>query len=600
MSRAYKIKSLFTTVLLTLLVTILTACSGDDTVNINPYKNNSYLRVNTMALKGEAVDGVTASVIRLVVVNRQNSKIVLNKTTSGDLTEEPGTPSGSGKFILNLKSGEYTLCVIANETAAMTGALESAADMSDLKDIVVAGSFGEADVPLYRQQDFIFRVKSNGTDVTAEVSADGGTTWRDELDIELLRTQCKVSLWLRKKTGSPDEVKITKVELRNYPDKSYMITRVYDPAAPQVRSVFENSGGLPLGEDVPDGNDDPSTYTPVFSSGNIFPEQCITSKADASKATYLKIYATYGSLSTSYTVRLRNDLSIENYDLTRNTHYKIYGTIETTGDLSAIYFAPVWETEEVSGDIAVPYLNISEINSNIVTLQKDKNGALTPDNFTFAYDYYFWTNRLSSTIKLSDVTAAHDPDAAKYFTTSLDIVRDDISADGLPDVAGKITVSASVDSEGVNKITSASAPYVYKLKLTAGELTRSVNFIVNIEAVPSFYAPVPSTGAMTITGYGTTNMKATTGTFEIEAYMSDNMEVVSLNPSYYWTVTITEKSRTVNSDSTLKVIYTVTYTMQSSRYATCNNQETIKMRLCKKYTTDVLSETGFLVNITKK
>lgn len=313
-----------------LIMMLAVGCVKD--ISVDGSSESFRFTVNTKALNGTTIGGASLSCVRLVAVRSADSGIAFNKSTANGL-QEIVRPDGSSTFTLELKEGDYTLFAIANETADMTRELNKLVDLNDLKNIVVAGSFDESSIPFLGQGDFILRKATGGKDANFEVSTDGGNSWKSSLELTLERTQCKVSLYLRKKTASADVVKIRKVELCKIPDKSYLLAKAYEAAEPQTRTVFENTTGLSIGDDVTGGNDDLTTYTTIFDAGEIFPEKLMIDKADASKATYLRIIAEYGTAQTSYIVKLRNDLFIEDYNLTRNVHYNVYGTISSTGDM---------------------------------------------------------------------------------------------------------------------------------------------------------------------------------------------------------------------------------------------------------------------------
>lgn len=312
-----------------LTVMSVVGCARDNSVE----SANVPLRftVRAKALNGTSSVGASLSSVRLVAVRKTTGGIAFNRSTDNGL-QEVLQSDGSSTFTLELKAGDYALYSIANETASMSNELNNLKNLEDIKKIAVTGSFTENTIPYLGQVDFMLRNVAGGANTEFEVSIDGGTTWSRQLDVTMTRTQCKVSLFLRKKTGTNDVVKIRKVELCKIPDKSYLVTKMYDPAQPVTRNVFEHTG-LSIGADVSAAQDDLTSYTTIFDTGEIFPEKNMTDKSDASKATYLRIVAEYGTAQTTYLVKLRNDIYIEDYNLTRNVHYNVYGTITSEGEM---------------------------------------------------------------------------------------------------------------------------------------------------------------------------------------------------------------------------------------------------------------------------
>lgn len=138
-------------------------------------------------------DGVILSTVRIIAVDKDGT-IAYNKSTKNGLLSKPGEDD---TFEIKLPAGNYRLYTVANETPAMSTALDAAGSVADLQKIEVKGSFTEENVPLLQSEQIVLRQLQNGL---PQISADGGGTWQNKLTTELVRTQSKVTLHLRKKT----------------------------------------------------------------------------------------------------------------------------------------------------------------------------------------------------------------------------------------------------------------------------------------------------------------------------------------------------------------------------------------------------------------
>lgn len=488
-------------IVIALLTTLLTiGCTKENTINNNTPLGFS---ISTKILSEEKIDGTQLSNTRLIVIDKSSSYIIFNRSTSNGLTEI--TP-GSQTYAFELVAGDYVTYVVANESKSMKEILDNATKSDDLSTVSINGIFDETTIPFSEKQDFIVRKKqsSDGTPA-AEVSIDGGATWQNKLDISLKRTQCKVSLYLRKKTGLDGEIKITNVELCNIPDKSYLIPKIYESINPQERVVFNETSGIILDTDVADGNEELTSYKKIFDSGVIFPEKIMSDPTDNSKATYLKIHTTYGTINHTYTIKLRDDLNVENYDLTRNMHYKVYGTITQVGGvISATFELAPWKdggTIDVEGPGGLYYLNTSNVNfiyPNILYFDKDKNAYIKNTNGDYSsipeykYSYYFWTNKASSTVSITNFKSTQTPDEPIGITNSMLITKDEKVGDDYY-VTGKIDVNITADEiiKGFQKS--------YFMNIKADKIYRKLSFeVTKYDIIPEIIALDPTELTKTI------------------------------------------------------------------------------------------------------
>lgn len=368
------------------------------------------LTVVTKATTGQ-LDGVVISKLRIIAIDG-NGKVVFNKTTGNGLNKVDGTDNA---YSITLPGeGSYTIHTIANETSAMAAQLDVADKKENLDNIKIQGNFTKENIPLYKKDKIVVKQQQ-------------------KLETELERTQCKISLYLRKKTDRNVPVTITKVEVCQYPEFSYLIPQTDVSIPLQIRAVFDNPTGLSMPDNIADGNEDLTSYTQIYNTDNLFPEVNLVNPSDETKAVYLRIYAKYNNTTdVVYTVKAGNDPANRDYNISRGTDFRIYGTIKSEGESVAyIYMTPEWKTTGVPGGSVVPYLNISELTGTI-TITKHADGSYETTGHTF----YFWTNSLKDNVEIDTKTG----DIA-LFDTSLTFRDETTDDNGNSEVAGYVTIT---------------------------------------------------------------------------------------------------------------------------------------------------------------
>lgn len=449
----------YTSACLLLALILLWGCSQSPEAGA-PGNTRLEVAANVSSASGS---GVVLSTVRIIAADNSGA-IVYNRSTDNGLAAKPGADN---TFEIALRGGIYTIYTVANETPEMSAAFDAAASEADLRNIRVKGSFTEATVPLAQSEQIILRQQKG----QIQISSDGGNTWQDRLAMELVRTQSKVSLYLRKKVGSADVVVIKKVEVCNLPRHSYLIQKAYTPATADLQTItpYDDATGIRFEADIVD-EADKSNYTTIFTAGNIFPERWTADPSSDAEAAYLKIHAEYNGLQTTYTIKLHGDPG-NGYNLVRNVDHIVYATITGTGDLDAsnVYIEAQWWTEQVSGDIETPYLNLSETTLPIVfTRTADGTTTFVPRRI------FFWSNMPQAEITMGDVVKAND--GTEYtvpgdMAADLTFTKSEAVTGGGYNTAGYVDLTATAGFGWSIFNTEATE---YEIRITAGQLTKKL------------------------------------------------------------------------------------------------------------------------------
>lgn len=467
---------------LPLVLAVLCGCSQSKGIDSSAQQTRIRFMVAPYASFGTG-DGVVLSTVRIIAVDK-SGRIAYNHSTENGLSAKPGMDN---TFEIELPEGSYSIYTIANETTAMGTALDAAGSENDLKNIEVKGSFSEETVPLVQNEQIVLRQQNGQT----QVSADGGGSWQDKFTTQLVRTQSKVTLHMRKKVGSADVVVIKKVEVCNLPDRCYLLQKSYMPAQGDLQTItpYDDATGIRFDTDI-DNETSRDNYTPVVTTGNIFPERWTDGPTSDTDAAYLKIYAEYNGLNTVYTIGLHGD-SENGYNLARNVNHIVYATITGTGDLDAnrVFIESKWWTEEVSGDIEAPYLNVSEIKVPMV-FSPQNDGTMS----VMATRIFFWSNLAGSEIAMGDKIETETGiayDMAGYLPTEIHITKSNPVAGGGYDTAGYIELTPSAQ---LNWLAFNDEASTYEFILKAGKLTRKLTLERVDYLTPTKFSEIPWIG----------------------------------------------------------------------------------------------------------
>ncbi len=466
---------------LPLALAVFCRCTHNETTD-NDDSRQARIRFEVAPLAFGTGDGVVFSTARIIAIDNQG-KVVYNQTTATGLSLKPGA---NDIFEIELPAGNYLIHTIVNETQAMGLQLDAVGSANDVKAVTVEGSFNEESVPLAQTEQITLREK-NGQ---SQVSADGGNTWQDQITTQLVRTQSKATLYLRKMTGEGDVIVVKKVEICNLPDRCYLLQRAYTPAAQDLQTItpYDDATGIRFDTDITDETSK-DNYTPIFATGNIFPERRTDAPDSDTDAAYLKIYAEYNGLNTVYTIPLHGDPE-NGYNLARNVNHIIYATITSVGDLDAnrIHIEPRWWTEEVPGDIEAPYLNVSETVVPM-TLNRQADGTVAVKDTRI----FFWSNVPGNEISMGDTMETETGDVYEddYFSAEIHITKSQPTTGGGYDTAGYIDIGMSTQMGGFIFNSDAT---VYAIRMTAGKLSKKLT-LERVDYLPSTqFSEIPWAG----------------------------------------------------------------------------------------------------------
>ena len=379
-----------------LLLVFITGCTKEQ---IQETENDNILafRINTRALIGEELEGVTIRSIRVLIANKNlaNSTIVINRL----IDNQNGTPED---FVFKLQKGQYQICVVANETDAMRPLLAATGKLSDLNAITVVPPANESGLVLYQSIHVTLRPQASAPE-QGEVSVDGGNTWVSppSVLIALERVASKISLSIRKQTiNAADRFDIKKVELVNLASNSYLIPgRVHTGGlssaipfdAPSLVSFVTNN-----------------EVKPIFNN-YIVPEYPLAAPASPDNAAALIITAAYTKSGGAprdviYTVPVLGKGALD-YSLKRNCHYNIVASITQTAEsmftLNIEYEVVKW-TNAGNGNFEAGAVTFSskwedgtDITDNLIAVA---NNTSVTYEFTLSFPpEAVWTAQLTNT-----------------------------------------------------------------------------------------------------------------------------------------------------------------------------------------------------------
>lgn len=238
--------------------------------------------------------------------------------------------SGSvgGNFKLSILPGEYDFLIVANETTLLTSHLNTISNSNQLEDIVFpTESLNSTDFVFVHKVDNVIVRGEASSESTGEVSLDGGLSWRQSIPLELKRIVAQVSLELTNEIeDATKNITIVGVTICNIPRNTSLMGGLYTETDFVESNVDLNSSIIlkPYAEEA----------TPIFSN-NVISEHLLKNPNDNSLSTCIKITALYNGSTVNYITYLgkwnsEND-DYENFNVLRNTHYKISASITSSG-----------------------------------------------------------------------------------------------------------------------------------------------------------------------------------------------------------------------------------------------------------------------------
>lgn len=478
-----------------------------------------------IAFKVGARSGTIPEQARFIVMN-------VNKIVKNEMIDRQGSES-DGYYPLKLVAGEYRLIIVVNETPEIEAALNNAQSLNDLKAIQLAANQREDNVILISNNQI--KVSTATDDTPGTVSIDGGTP-TSEPQIALERPQAKTTLYVRKYTKknglAEDKITIKKVSLCHLPKYSYLVADNYTATDFVQQVLYNNASGTLLEADVTDvqyANKDKAeegAYTNIVAEipkanelNNIFPEYLMQDPTKADAAAYLLIDATYnsqgGNIEVTYSVPLRGNESIANYDLYRNRNYTVYLTLTQRGDFDAFevaYNIQPWGNQNVDVDINKdPFLDITNVDVNVY------DAAATR--------VYFFSNQPADKVFISPVGHIGTATGMTFNVQDMYHKLVNVGEGGITEKADNFhyefnstigTGKGYIDIINLN--TDKASSDIRVINLMAGKLSRSINVsnIVSEEAAKKNETPYTGTfhrsterSERIVTWYNTGDWKAT-------------------------------------------------------------------------------------------
>ena len=479
----------------------------------------------SIAFRVAARSGNTPEKARFIVMNLD--KIIKNEIITKQDDEN------NGHYSLKLLAGEYRLIIVVNETEEMKTALNNAKSLNDLKVMQLTSSQREDNIVLISNNTI--KVSSAGDSTPPQVAIDEGNP-SSTPQIMLERAQAKTTLYVRKYTQknglAEDKVTIKKVSLCHLPKYSYLVAGNYTTTEFTEQILYNNTFGTLLENDVTEtqyankGKADEGAYTKIVAEipdsnepNNIFPEYLMQDPTKADAATYLFIEANYNTQGSNtevtYSIPLRGNESIENYNLYRNHNYTVYLTLTQRGDFDAFevaYNVQPWDDQEVNVDISKdPFLDITNVDVNVY------DAAATR--------VYFFSNQPADKVFISPVGHIGTASGTVFEVQKMYHKLVEVNEEGNTEKADNFhynfdntsgTGKGYIDIIHLN--TDKVGNDIRVINLVAGKLSRSINVssIISEEAAKKNETPYAGTfhrsderGERIVTWHNTGDWKAT-------------------------------------------------------------------------------------------
>ena len=310
---------------------------------------------------------VSVSNYRLILAEKNSEFILVNQSTLDNSLQV----SLANQIQVIIKPGNYTAYLIANESSMMTLPLRSAKFLKEVRELVLEpfswSNLSEADIPMMAVNQIQIRAKDNMTNA-GEVSDNGGT-WQSSYDALLERVFAKVSLRLNKGVNYP--ISIESARIRQIAKSCYLGKLILD--APQTMDLLAFSGTT---IDLPVQNG--SNFQSIFEN-KVITERLFTDITNQNKAYVVDINARFNNIPTQYSIPLGNKSgsSYSDYQVKRNIHYLIQGTISEINDFNNHFTLEVlpWEKESSNVDFSSDFSfslkwneNTSFINSSQIQI----------------------------------------------------------------------------------------------------------------------------------------------------------------------------------------------------------------------------------------
>ena len=312
-----------------LLLTVLSGCKRSELrETLEPA--TVQLSIPTMTLRGGEllVEDLPVQTIRILVFNKAGGAL--------DAQQSFSTPTDLSDWLrVEAHEGAKDIYVIANESPAMSGALNKIVFKRDLLSMTIP----EADPSSVTKPKPILMIGQGTATLTKEQTT--------KTEIALIRSRAKITLDLKQKTATDDEIIIRSVSISRLPKTSMLLT----PASYHLGETWIYSKA----EKVTLVNNATTTYIP---DKTLYTYESLDSDTTG-HAPILTVEALYNGVPTTYTAYVNDKTSNadHHYALHRNHHYQLTGTITKIGVHNALLLKTEvlpWDVETSEKKLEVP------------------------------------------------------------------------------------------------------------------------------------------------------------------------------------------------------------------------------------------------------
>lgn len=392
-----------------LLLTVLSGCKRSELrETLEPA--TVQLSIPAMTLRGGQllVEDLPVQTIRILVFNKAGGALDVQKSFS--------TPTDLSDWLrVKAHEGEKEIYVIANESPAMSDALNKIVFKRDLLGIAIP----ETDPSSATESKPIVMIGQGTATLTKEQTT--------KTEIALIRSRAKISLNLKQETATDDEIIIRSVSISRLPKASMLLT----PASYHLGETWVYNKA----EKVTLANNATTAYIP---DKTLYTYESLDSDT-AGHAPILTIEALYNGVPTTYTAYVNDKTSNANhhYALQRNHHYQLTGTITKIGAHNALLL----KTEVLPWDVETSEKKLEV--SKIVSLSPDPTAT------------YYVTDTEAAEFKVK-ISSSSDPSKWRATLTNALDFRFDITGgavrEGLADGTTEYTIRViATKPAGVNQ-----------------------------------------------------------------------------------------------------------------------------------------------------
>ena len=312
-----------------LLLTVLSGCKRSELrETLEPA--TVQLSVPAMTLRGGQllVEDLPVHTIRILVFNKAGGAL--------DAQQSFSTPTDLSDWLrVEAHEGAKEIYVIANESPAMNDALNKIVFKQDLLGMAIP------------DKDPSNATKPQPILMTGQGTATLTKDQKNEVTIALVRSRAKITLDLKQKTATDDQVIIRSVSISRLPKASMLLT----PASYHLGETWIYSKA----ETATLVNNATTAYIP---DKTLYTYESLDSDT-AGHAPILTIEALYNGVPTTYTAYVNDKASDadHHYALQRNCHYQLTGTITKIGAHNALQLKTEvlpWDVEASDKKLEVP------------------------------------------------------------------------------------------------------------------------------------------------------------------------------------------------------------------------------------------------------